>query len=528
MGTEAPLLLLYDTLCATKRPLELCEPGRAGIYCCGPTVYDMSHVGHARAALAPDVLVRFLRQQGVQVQYVRNVTDIDDKIIKRAAETGASPRDVAEKYLDEYHRDLDTLGMLRPDVEPKVSTHIDEIIALIGKLVDNGLAYAVDGDVYYEVARFAPYGRLSKRDPEELRAGARVEVDERKRAPGDFAVWKAAKPGEPSWDSPWGAGRPGWHIECSAMSARHLGETFDIHTGGLDLVFPHHENEIAQSQGASGEGTFAQHWMHNGFVNFAGEKMSKSLGNFFTIREVTALYHPEALRYFLLAVHYKRGVNFDVRVQCPACDVEMSLDDQSSGRCSSCGAQTSVEVLRQRVRFPGLEEADERVAYVYETLQAARAFVEQTGATDDGAAVPEPVGGALDRFVAAMRDDLNTAAAIAELSEPLGTVNRLLQSGKGVDKNERKRTIARFLALFDVVGNVLGCFERDPDAWLAARRDLKARRIGLDVARVEHLVAQRNAARAAKDFARADELRAELTALGVEVRDGKGTTAWTL
>jgi cysteinyl-tRNA synthetase len=528
MGTEEPILLLYDTLHATKRPLELREPGKAGIYCCGPTVYDMSHVGHARAALAPDVLVRFLRQQGVEVEYVRNVTDIDDKIIKRAAESGTPPQEVAQRFLDEYHRDLGALGMLPPDVEPKVSGHIEEIVALIAKLVDNGLAYAVGGDVYYEVARFAPYGQLSKRDPEELRAGARIEVDERKRAPGDFALWKAAKPGEPSWPSPWGAGRPGWHIECSAMSARHLGETFDIHTGGLDLVFPHHENEIAQSQGVSGEGTFARHWMHNGFVNFAGEKMSKSLGNFFTIREVTALYHPEALRYFLIAVHYRRGVNFDVRVQCPACDAEMPLDDQSAGRCGACGAQTSVEALRQRVRFPGLEEADERVAYVYETLQAARAFVEQAKAVDDGGPVPEPVGGALDRFVAAMRDDLNTAAALGELSEPLGTVNRLLQSGKGVDKAERARTIARFLSHFAVVGKVLGCFEGDPDAFLLERRDLKAKRIGLDVARVEQLVAERNAARAAKDWPRADALRAELTNLGVEVRDGKGATAWTL
>ena len=528
MAAAEPILVLYDTLRATKRPLELREPGQAGIYCCGPTVYDMSHVGHARAALVPDVLVRFLRHQGIAVKYVRNVTDIDDKIIKRAAESGSSPRDVADRFLDEYHHDLDALGMLSPDVEPKVSGHIHEIVALIGKLVDNGLAYAVDGDVYYEVARFAGYGKLSKRKLEDLEAGARIEVDERKRAPGDFALWKAAKPGEPSWESPWGAGRPGWHIECSAMSARHLGETFDIHTGGLDLVFPHHENEIAQSQGACGEGTFAQHWVHNGFVNFAGEKMSKSLGNFFTIREVTALYHPEAVRYFLIAVHYKRGVNFDVRVQCPACDAEMSLEDQASGSCSACGATTSVEVLRQRVRFPGLEEADERVAYVYETLRAARAFLEQSKATDDGGAVPEPVGGALERFIAAMRDDLNTAAALAELSEPLNTVNRLLQSGKGVDKAERTRTIARFVAQFEVVGKVLGCFERDPDTFLLARRDLKAARIGLDIPRVEQLVADRNAARAAKDWSRADEIRAELTALGVELRDAKGETIWTL
>jgi cysteinyl-tRNA synthetase len=523
-----PILLLYDTLSASKRPLKLREPGHCGIYCCGPTVYDMSHVGHARAAIAPDILVRFLRQQGLTVKYVRNVTDIDDKIIKRAGETQANATAVAERFLAEYHRDLDDLGMLHPDVEPKVSGHIPQIIALIETLVARGLAYPVDGDVYYSVAGFRPYGQLSKRDPEELRAGARIEVDERKQSPADFALWKAAKPGEPSWTSPWGEGRPGWHIECSAMSATHLGETFDLHTGGLDLIFPHHENEIAQSQGAGGEGTFAQHWMHNGFVNFAGEKMSKSLGNFFTIREVTALYHPEVLRYFLIAVHYRRGVNFDVEVRCPKCDAVMPMEQQQSGDCEACGTHTGTDVLRGRVRFPGLEEADDRVAYVYETLQGARAFGAQTGFADNGGDVPEPVGGMLDRFLAAMRDDLNTAAALGELSDALTTVNRLLASGKGVDNNERKRTIARFVAHFTVIGKVLGCFERDPDRYLIARRDLKAARIGLDVAAVEALVADRNAARADKDWARADKLRDELAALGVEIRDARDETLWSL
>jgi cysteinyl-tRNA synthetase len=533
MATAAPELLLYDTFSASKRPLVLREPGKCGIYCCGPTVYDMSHIGHARAALVPDVLVRLLRARGLEVTYVRNVTDIDDKIIHRAHETGQDPAAVATRFTDEYHRDLAAMGLESPDVEPRVTAHMPEILALIETLMDKGLAYATDGDVYYSVKAFAPYGRLSKRNLDELEAGARVEVDERKRDPADFALWKAAKPGEPAWDSPWGRGRPGWHIECSAMSSRHLGQTFDIHAGGRDLIFPHHENEIAQSQGAHGVGTFAQHWIHNGFVNFAGEKMSKSLGNFFTIREVTTLYHPEVLRYFLLQVHYRSGVNFDVQVTCPACGAVLEQVDQQSGQCSACGHQASIEELRARVRFPGLEEADDRVAYVYETLDKARTFVTQTSARDDGGEVMAPVDTMLHDFMVAMSDDLNTAAALAVLSEPLNVVNRLISppAGKGagsVDKTQRKATVARFVADVADVAAVLGCFERDPAEYLRQRRDLKAHRIGLDVARVEALVAARIEARLAKDWGRADALRDELAALGVELRDAGGETRWSL
>ena len=363
-----PEIHLTDTLTGKKVRVETVEPGAVGIYCCGPTVYDMSHIGHARAALAPDIMVRVLRQLGYRVKYVRNVTDIDDKVIARASEQGLDAGAVAARFTDEYHADMERLNMLVPDVEPRVSDHLSQIVDLIGQLVDQGLAYAAsDGSVYYRVTRFESYGKLSGRSREEMieSAGSRIEVDDRKESPLDFALWKATKPGEPAWDSPWGQGRPGWHIECSAMSATHLGDTFDIHAGGRDLIFPHHENEIAQSEGAHGDHSFARYWVHNGFIDFAGEKMSKSLGNFWTIREILKLYTPEALRYFLMSVHYRSGLNFEVELP------EGDLTDEEA---------------RRQARFPALEEADERVAYVYATLQGARELL-ATGKPVDPAGV---------------------------------------------------------------------------------------------------------------------------------------------
>lgn len=504
-----PTIHLTDTLRGHKVPFETIEPGKVGIYCCGPTVYDMSHIGHARAALAPDIIVRFLRHQGFDVKYVRNITDIDDKIIARAADQGIDPADVARKYTDEYHHDLGLLGMLEPDVEPRVSDHIPQIIDLVSQLVSKDLAYDVDGSVYYRVANFASYGKLSGRSLDEMLegAGSRVGVDERKESPLDFALWKAAKPGEPSWESPWGLGRPGWHIECSAMSSTHLGDTFDIHAGGRDLIFPHHENEIAQSQGAHGEDTYVRFWVHNGFINFAGEKMSKSLGNFWTIREILNLYTPEALRYFLMTVHYRRGLNFEVEVP----DGDLDAD-----------------ALRREASFPGLEEADERVAYVYTTLQGARDILASGPEADPDGEVTESIGGMLEAFIEPMRNDFNTPAALGELSKPLNEVNSLVASGKGVAKDVRRSTLARFVRDMTAVTEVLGCFGQDPAAYLAARRDLKAARIGLDLDPVEAIVAARVAAREAKDWAEADRLRDQLAAMGVSVKDGPTGSTWTL
>jgi len=521
-------LVLYDTLSASKRPLEPLEPGHVRFYLCGPTVYDLSHVGHARSALVADVMVRFLREAGLRVTFVRNVTDIDDKIIKRAAVEGTSPEAVATKYTDAYHEDLDQLGCLRPDIEPRVTGTIPEIVALIERLFQAGLAYESGGDVYFKVADFPSYGALGKRDLDDMLAGARVEVSERKQNPLDFALWKAAKPGEPAWPSPWGPGRPGWHIECSAMSHRHLGETFDLHGGGRDLIFPHHENEVAQSQGAFGPGTFARHWYHNGFVDFAGEKMSKSLGNFFTIREVLALYPAEALRAFLLGVHYRSGVNFDVEVPCPACGAALDPQHQlQGGTCPTCGAALELAGLRARVRFPGLEEADDRVTYVYDTLARCRRARPQAAETAHGEVAP-PVAAMLPAFLAAMRDDLNTAAAIASLSDPLRELNRLLDSKKPADAPARAASISRFLADFTAVSRVLGLFGADPDAYLLGRRARKAARLRLDVAAVERLLRLRDEARSKKDWKEADRLRAELGSMGVTVRDGAEGSSWTL
>src|SRR5512139_2754101 len=302
-------LTVFNTMGGRKETFVPLTPGTVRMYVCGVTVYDLCHIGHARANVAFDIIVRYLRHSGYEVRYVRNFTDIDDKIIRKANQEGIPFEAVSRKYIDAFYEDFDRMGLLRPDAEPKATEHIPEIVALVSRLVRAGVAYAVDGDVYYAVRGFPAYGKLSGKNVEDLLAGARVEVDERKQDPLDFALWKASKPGEPWWDSPWGRGRPGWHIECSAMAFKHLGETFDIHGGGKDLVFPHHENEIAQSEGASGK-TFARYWIHNGFVNVNSEKMSKSLGNFFTLRDVLERVKPEVLRFFFASSHYRSPIDY--------------------------------------------------------------------------------------------------------------------------------------------------------------------------------------------------------------------------
>lgn len=522
-------LMLFDTFSGQKRPLVTLVPGRCGIYCCGPTTYDVAHIGHARAALAPDILVRFLRYQGVEVKYVRNVTDIDDNIIRRAAEVGEAPGALSRRYAAAYLSDMTQLNCVEPDVIPLVTEHIPEILALVNKLVDKGLAYAVDGDVYFRVKDFEGYGKLSKRNLDDMLSGARVSVDTRKENACDFALWKAAKEGEPSWDSPWGKGRPGWHIECSAMSAKHLGETFDIHTGGRDLIFPHHENEIAQSQGCNGHDSFAKTWIHNGFVDFAGEKMSKSLGNFFTIAEVTKLYHPEALRYFLMSVQYRGPVSFEVEVQCPSCAADMCAADQECRKCSACGTEHPASALKNAVRFPGLTEADERIVYVYETLLGARRLLDQVGWPESmGGDVAGSVASMLKGFETHMRDDLNTAGAVGALSEGLKEANRLVQSGKGTEKTVRYRTLAHFVLDMEKVSQVLGVFEKDPMQFLTERRERRVCLLGVNEAQIDGLVADRDEARQTKDWARADEVRAELDALKVRVQDTPNGSFWTV
>jgi cysteinyl-tRNA synthetase len=467
------------------------------MYLCGPTTYDSAHIGHAYSAICFDLVRRGLTWLGHQVTFVRNITDVEDKIFARAAERGEAPLALASRYADEYNADMARFHVLPPDIEPRVSTHIDEIVALIQRIIDRGAAYAVEGDVYFAVETFPPYGRLSGQSIDDLRAGARVEVDARKRAPGDFALWKAAKPGELAWDAPWGRGRPGWHIECSAMSLRHLGETFDIHCGGKDLIFPHHENEIAQSQAAHGTGTFARYWMHNGFLNFSGEKMSKSLGNVFGCGQIADAVGPEALRFFSVSHHYRSPVSFEV------------------------------EEVDGVVVFRDLEVADRRLDYFYTTLRRLDDFLGTARDVDAGEVVREA-----EKLVPAARealsDDFNSPVVIAALGEAAKTANKLLDDPKSAAKPVRRRSLAMLARDIRSVGGALGVFLSEPAAFLHERRQRLAGKRGIDPQQISVLLSERAAARQAKDFARADAIRAQLTALGVEVLDAPHGADWKI
>ncbi|HSD86949.1 MAG TPA: cysteine--tRNA ligase [Kofleriaceae bacterium] len=488
---------LYDSLRRQKVPFEPLVPGNVGVYVCGPTTYAPAHIGHAYSAIAFDTVRRSLEFLGWNVKYVRNVTDIDDKIIKRANETHEDPFKMSAHFAEEYNRDMARFNVRPPTVEPKVTGHIKEIIALVERLVANGHAYAVDGDVYYEVEKFPPYGKLSGQTLDQLKDGARIDVDERKKNPADFALWKSAKPGEPSWDSPWGKGRPGWHIECSAMTVTHLGPTFDIHAGGKDLIFPHHENEIAQSQGADGEGTFARYWLHNGFLNFEGVKMSKSLGNVFNCDQIALAVGGEALRYFCVKHHYRSPVDFDVQV-------------------TDAG-----------VRFFSLESADRELAKFYEALHK----IDQEVAQNDGGTGPVmPEAETLvPKAREALADDFNAPVVVASLHAALTLANKLLQSGKGMDKDMRQRTLARLGTDIRTVGAAIGVFTQAPATYLAERRARLVKVKGIDVAVVEAKIAERTAARAAKDFKRGDVIKDELVQMGVALQDLKGGgTDWSV
>ena len=498
---------LYDSLRGEKVPFTPVVPDHVGMYVCGPTPYAAAHIGHVYSAVCFDTIRRGLIFLGWKVKYVRNITDVDDKIINRARETGQDPIALSAHFTDEYNADMARFSVLPPDVEPKVSTHIAEIIDITKKLVDAGKAYVSDGDVYFEIATFEPYGRLSGQSIEDLvsNASKRISDDERqkKRAPGDFALWKAAKPGEPAWPSPWGLGRPGWHIECSAMSATHLGETFDLHGGGKDLVFPHHENEIAQSQGAHGTHTFARHWMHNGFLNFEGEKMSRSLGNVFSCEQIAQKVGTEALRFYLVSHHYRSPINF-----------EYDAKKDEAGKIVD-------------VDFPSLEAADRRLDYFYATLRRIDDFTAQGGDGGEGAVTPETeqlVTSARD----AIADDINAPTVMAALYEAARVANRLLDEGKGIDKAVRRRSLARLGRDLRAVGWALGVFGEDPITYARARRARLVRKRGIDTTQVEGLLAARAEARKAKDFARADTIRGELTALGVEVLDTPAGTDWRI
>ncbi|GFE62227.1 cysteine--tRNA ligase [Geobacter sp. AOG2] len=490
-------LRVYNTLSGEKEVFVPLIPGRAGMYVCGVTVYDYCHIGHARANVVFDVIYRYLKYAGYDVTYVRNYTDIDDKIINRANQEGVDYRTISDRYIQAFDEDMARLGLAKPTVEPKATDHIGGIIAIIEALIAKGHAYESEGDVYYAVETFPNYLRLSKRNLDEMKAGARVEVGDKKRHPMDFALWKGSKPGEPWWESPWGKGRPGWHIECSAMSMEFLGATFDFHGGGKDLIFPHHENEIAQSEAANGC-QFVRYWLHNGFVNINSEKMSKSLGNFFTIRQVLEKFDPETLRFFILSAHYRSPIDFS----------DQNLDEAQAGleRIYSCLAALD-EILLEN---PGIPE-----------LPVAEALA---GAGPD---LQDKLEDLIPRFREAMDDDFNTAQALGVLFDAVRASNRFLAEANEIS-SAGLSLIARARRSFTEIGQVLGLFGNGPAAWLEQIKSSKAGRIDLSPAEIEALIAERAEARKAKDFKRSDEIRDMLLERGIQLLDSAQGTTWNV
>jgi cysteinyl-tRNA synthetase len=478
---------LYNTATRRKEAFHPVNEGKVGIYVCGVTVYDLCHIGHARSAIVFDVLVKYFRARDFDVTYVRNFTDVDDKIIERARQLEKETALLAQKYIDAFYEDMANLGVSNADVEPRATEHIDGMVEMITTLLDKGFAYVEEGDVFFSVEKFEEYGKLSGRRLDDMIAGARIAVDEKKRHPMDFVLWKRAKTDEPQWPSPWGLGRPGWHMECSVMSSHYLGATFDIHGGGKDLLFPHHENERAQSMAANGI-EFARYWIHNGFVTVESEKMSKSLGNFLTIRDALKSYHPEVLRLFLLSKHYRSPLDFS--------------------KDAVLGLQSGL------VR-------------IYRTLQRLKEMIgEYEGEKDiqiSGLLSGEQEDTFLEKFVHIMDDDLNTAGAIGLIFEKVKDMNRLMDLHKekrdekniGLLQNDRHHL---FLA-----ARVLGFLEESPENFF---RKISPSAETLKVDEIERMIEERTKARAERDWTRADEIRDRLQAIGIALEDGPKGTTW--
>ncbi len=515
------MLKIFNTLSSRKEEFVPQTDKEVRMYACGVTVYDHSHLGHARGAVVFDVVRKHLQRKGYRVKYARNFTDVDDKIIKRAEENNTTWKEIAEKYTDEYIKDMDRLGVDRPDIEPRATDHIPAIIDLVNRLVGRGLAYESGGDVFFSARKFQGYGKLSKKTIDDMLSGARVDVNERKEDPLDFVLWKASKPGEPAWDSPWGKGRPGWHIECSAMSMMHLGETFDIHAGGMDLQFPHHENEIAQAEGATGK-PFVRYWMHNGFVNINREKMSKSLGNFFTIKEILDSYEPEVIRFFLLSTHYRNPIDFS----------DQSLQD---GRAALDRYYTMMEALNNAVGRdykPGPYTEEQISSASSVLIKGADAF--------------------LRKFDEAMDDDFNTASAIGNIFEMVREINRVLSDSELMKNDPHiKDALAHARDALLAVSKVLNLFGKDPEEWFGrsrARIRIKSEgeklagiknglsAFGMELApdgtlsadAIEKLIVNRNTVRSARDWKKADEIRDLLAGMGIELLDSPEGTKWQI
>lgn len=475
-------LRIYNTQKKNKETFVPLEANKVKMYVCGPTVYDTSHIGHARSVVVFDVIFRWLQHSGYDVCYVRNFTDVDDKIIKRANELGKQPKEISERYIDEFHNEMDALNVLRPTIEPKATEHIKEIIEFIQLLIQKGKAYHVEGsDVFFSIQSYGEYGKLSGRNPDDMMPGSRIAVDSKKRDPKDFTLWKPAKPGEPSWPSPWGVGRPGWHIECSAMSHKYLGESFDIHGGGKDLIFPHHENEIAQSEAAFGK-NFVQYWIHNGFVDIDNEKMSKSLGNFVMIKDVLEDYHPEVIRMFLLSKHYRSPIDYN----------DTSMDEVISG-------------LDRLYAF--LERAESAGAKVVNGNDPGREWAD---------------------FEEAMDDDFNTARAMATLFDTVKSGNRLLDLHEESLTPEILTQVSTLCSDLKRMGDIMGILTHKPADYFRAKKESGLADKELDGDLIEGLIKERVEARKTKNFARADEIRAQLDAMNVILEDGPDGTTWKI
>lgn len=468
---------LYNTLTQKKEELVPYSENKIKMYVCGPTVYSSAHLGHARAAVTFDVIERFLSHIGYEVTYVRNFTDIDDKIIAKANETGVPAEEISEKYIEEYKEDMASIGVKPPTIQPKVTEHVSEIIEMIQKIIDNGHAYQSGGDVFFSVKKFNGYGKLSRRDPDDMMAGTRIDINEKKEDPLDFALWKAAKPGEPSWESPWGSGRPGWHIECSLMSTKYLGESFDIHGGGKDLIFPHHENEIAQSESATGK-PFAKYWVHNGLIQINREKMSKSIGNILNVREAVSMWSKEAIRLFFLSHQYLNPADFS--------DTTMN-------------------------------EAEAALERLYITLKRATDLTETENTEDEK--LEASIETFKESWVSAMCDDFNTAEAMGNLFELTRAINR------SIDSKGWTPSLKNALEEIEHFGKTLGILEYEPDEYLQSHKLEKASS-GITEDEIDELIQERITARKEKNWARADEIRDELDEKGIVLEDKAEGTIW--
>ena len=478
---------IYNTITRKKEPLQPLEDNHVKLYVCGITSYDYCHIGHARSALVFDMVVRYLRYRGYRVTFVRNFTDIDDKIIARAAEQGVSSPELAEQFIAEFYTDMDALGVLKPDIEPKATEHIDEMIEFVQELIDQGLAYPSGNDVYFRVNTFDDYGVLSGRSLDDMQAGARIEVNEKKEHPMDFVLWKGSKPGEPKWQSPWGEGRPGWHIECSAMSRKYLGDTFDIHGGGKDLIFPHHENEIAQSMGANNK-PFANMWMHHGFVTIKDEKMSKSLGNFLTIRDVLRDYPAEVLRLFIFSTQYRNPLDF----------TEAALHD------AQVGLDRMYDCLARLGGLPGPGDGQPVIG------KKNRAKIESLR----------------QRFESAMDNDFNTAQGIGLLFDAVKVLNKVTRMLLPHPAEEDLKLVQQGGADLRELAGLLGVLMQDPEQYVLEKKKQLLDAIELSTEEIDALIAKRNDARDQKDWATSDAVRDELLGHNIELHDGPDGTTW--